>query len=509
MKQLNNRYNELICEIGRLFMTSKDMNLLLFNVIELCARYIPIERAMINIHDLSTDEIFIDVSYGYSDDEVKKGRYKVGEGIIGTVISTGETLIVPSIHDEPRFLNRTGARKDEVQKDISFICIPIKIAGETIGTISIDINLDDQNSLFEEIQLLNTLAVITAHAVKVRRDMLQMERELRAENEILKNKIYAIESPRNIIGSSRVMKELYEKIVMVAGTDSTVLILGESGTGKELIAEAIHHNSNRKDRPLIKVNIAALPHDLIESELFGYERGAFTGAFSQKKGKFESADGGTIFLDEIGDLNSHLQINLLRVLQEKTIERLGSTETLPLDVRIVAATHQDLEKKIKKNEFRSDLYYRLNVFPIFAPPLRERKADIILLADYFLEKYNSKINKKIKRISSDAIDMLSNYHWPGNVRELENCIERAVIVSNEKVIRNYHLPPSLQMAEGGTEQPRTLEEMTNLFVKEIIIDHLKVTKGNIAQAARMLGSTKRILAYKINKLGVDYHKYKN
>ncbi|MDY6969194.1 MAG: sigma 54-interacting transcriptional regulator [Spirochaetota bacterium] len=490
-------------------MSTQDMNDLLSNVLETLAKYTNIERGMINIHDLESDEIIIDVSYGYTEDEVKKGIYKVGEGIVGSVISTGEPVVVPSIIDEPRFLNRTGARKDQESKNVSFISVPIKISGETIGTISIDLINENSGSFSEVLQVLTTLSILTAHAVNNRREMLIRENKLKEENEKLKQQLSVLKTPREFVGNSRIMRDLYEKIMMVAKTDSTVLIEGESGTGKELIAEAIHFNSNRKSKPFIKVNIAALPHDLIESELFGYEKGAFTGALTQKKGRFELAQGGTIFLDEIGDLSSHLQIHLLRVLQEKTIERLGGIRTIPLNVRVITATHQNLIQKVENNEFRLDLYYRLNIFPIIAPPLRERKADILLLADHFLEKYNKKMEKNILRISSEAIDMLSNYHWPGNVRELENCIERSVIVSNEDTIRNYHLPPSLQMADDQSNHPRTLEEMTDLFVKELIIDNLKLTHGNITKAAEQLGTTKRILTYKINKLGIDYKRYRD
>jgi Nif-specific regulatory protein len=294
---------------------------------------------------------------------------------------------------------------------------------------------------------------------------------------------------------------------MVAPTASTVLVCGESGTGKELVANAIHENSPRKDGPYVRVNIAALPEGLIESELFGHEKGAFTGAAALKKGRFELAHGGTIFLDEIGDLAPHLQVKLLRVIQEKSIERLGGEKTLPLDVRIVAATHRDLEEKIVRGEFREDLYYRLNVFPLYVPPLRERKADVILLADHFLERYSREHGKTIGRISSEAIDMLAAYHWPGNVRELENCMERAVIMSGEDVIRSYHLPPSLQMARPAAA-PVTLEEMVNGFRREIIIDHLKMSRGNITSAAEMLGTTKRILTYTIHNLGIEYARYR-
>jgi Nif-specific regulatory protein len=508
METTGNKHTELISDIGRIFMSSGSLDILLKNLLEALSKYFPIVRGMINIYIQEADEIHIDVSFGYSEEQIAKGIYKSGEGITGSVIASGEPVIVPSVHEEPRFLNKTGARIDETDGNIAFICFPIKTAGETIGAISIDLSKEKNEQFSEEFEILSMISVMIAHAVNSRREMLQNERSLREENRLLKLKLNAEQKTGNMIGNSHVMNSIYEKIALVAETDSTVLITGESGTGKELIAEAIHFNSKRRDKPFIKVNIAALSQNLIESELFGHEKGAFTGAVSLKKGRFELADGGTIFLDEIGDLDPQLQVHLLRVIQERTIERVGGTSTISLDVRILAATHQDLEAKIKNNEFRSDLFYRLNVFPVYMPPLRERKTDIMLLSDFFLEKYNKKIGKSVKRISSDAIDMLTSYHWPGNVRELENCIERAVILAQEDVIRNYHLPPSLQMAEKKSERSGTLDEMTDMFVKEIIIDNLKLTKGNISQAATLLGTTKRILTYKINSLGIDFKKYR-
>ncbi|MBN2403076.1 MAG: sigma 54-interacting transcriptional regulator [Spirochaetes bacterium] len=509
MEIIRNKHIELISEIGRIFITEKDLNVLLQNVLNAMPEYFPIARGSINIYIQELDEIRIDVSYGYSEDQAAKGVYKFGEGIIGSVVASGEPVIVPSIFEEPRFLNRTGARMHpgKTEGNIAFICLPIKTEGATIGAISLDLLKNKNDSFDEEFEMLSMISVMIAHAVNSRREMLYREAELREENKQLKLELDPGAIAGTIIGNSHIMKLLYGKIMLVADTDSTVLITGESGTGKELVAEAIHNNSRRKDKPFIRVNIAALSQSLIESELFGHEKGAFTGALIQKKGRFELANGGTIFLDEIGDLNPQSQVHLLRVLQERTIERVGGTQTIPLDVRILAATHQDLDSKIKNGEFRQDLFYRLNVFPVYVPPLRERKTDILLLADHFLEKYSRKMGKSVKRISSDAIDLLMIYHWPGNVRELENCVERAVILTQEDAIRNYHLPPTLQMADKPSPLSGSLDEMTDMFEKEIIIDNLKLSKGNITQAAKTLGTTKRILTYKINKLGIDYKKY--
>jgi Nif-specific regulatory protein len=288
-----------------------------------------------------------------------------------------------------------------------------------------------------------------------------------------------------------------------------VLIRGESGTGKELAANAIHYNSPRAQQPFVKVNCAALPENLIESELFGHEKGAFTGAIRQKPGKFELANKGTIFLDEVGSVGLDVQVKLLRVLQEREFERVGGYHTLKTDIRIIAATSKNLEQAVEEGTFRSDLYYRLNVFPIYMPPLRERKTDILLLADFFLEKYARENRKDIRRLSTPAIDMLMQYHWPGNVRELENSIERAVLLCDGGVIHSYHLPPTLQTGqESDTIPALSLEESVANLEREMIIDALKNTQGNMARAAKLVHITERKFTYKANKYGVHYRAYR-
>ena len=301
---------------------------------------------------------------------------------------------------------------------------------------------------------------------------------------------------------------MYEQMAQVATTNTTVLIRGESGTGKEMVAHAIHYNSPRANKPFVKVSCAALPDSLIESELFGYEKGAFTGAEQRKKGRFELAEGGTLFLDEIGDINLTTQVKLLRVLQEREFERLGSTETIKVNVRMIAATNKDMERAIAAGTFREDLYYRLNVFAIFVPPLRERKADLLLLVDHFLEKFSHEHKKSIKRISTPAIDMLMSYHWPGNVRELENTLERAVLMCDGQVVHGHHLPPSLQTAEAsGTVNRVSLSDAVAGFEKDLIQDALKTTRGNRAKAARLLDTTERVLNYKVRKYTIDVRRF--
>jgi Nif-specific regulatory protein len=298
-----------------------------------------------------------------------------------------------------------------------------------------------------------------------------------------------------------------EKVFVVK---TPVLVLGETGVGKELVAQALHFKSPRAQRTFVRFNCAAVPENLAESELFGHEKGAFTGAVAQRIGRFEEADGGTLFLDEIGELSPAVQAKLLRVLQQNEFERVGSNHTLKVDIRVIAATNRDLPLMIKQGQFREDLFYRLNIFPITLPPLRERGSDIMLLADYFVGKYAERYGGKVKRISTPAIEMLMLYHWPGNVRELENVIERSVILAaDEGVIREYHLPPSLQTAESSsTSYEGTLQQRMKQMEREYILETLKTTRGNMAAAARRLGITERLMAIRVKENHIDPKRFK-
>jgi Nif-specific regulatory protein len=288
-----------------------------------------------------------------------------------------------------------------------------------------------------------------------------------------------------------------------------VLLRGESGTGKTLVAKAIHYNSRRSSEPFIAVNCSALPETLLESELFGHEKGAFTGANSLKKGRFELAEKGTLFLDEIGELSQAVQVKLLNVVQEREFQRLGGIKPIKCNVRLVTATNKDLEKAVEEGTFREDFYYRLNVFPVYLPPLRERRTDILLLAEYFLEEFAAENKKNISRISTPAIDLLMQYHWPGNVRELQNCMERAVLICDEESIKSYHLPPTLQTADSvSNENPLSLSAAVENFEREIIIDALKKEHGNQTKAAKLLDTSLRIINYKIHKYNIRPQDFK-
>jgi Nif-specific regulatory protein len=466
-------------------------------------------RGTITILHRLRNEISIEVAHGLSKSAMQKGKYKLGEGITGRVIETGNAVTIPKISQEPLFLNRTDSRKTERNQELSFICVPVKKGSQVIGALSFDMPFDESYSLKDGKKLMSVVATMVARHV-INLETIRLEKEhLREENIRLRNELENRYRITDIIGNSNKMREVYQMISQVSKSTATVLIRGESGTGKELVANSIHYNSLRSRGPFVKVNCAALPDNLIESELFGHEKGAFTGAIKQKPGKFEMANKGTIFLDEIGSVGIEVQVKLLRILQEKEFERVGGSQTIKTDVRVITATNKNLEQAVEEDTFRHDLYYRLNVFPIYMPPLRERKTDILLLVDHFLEKYARENHKTIRRFSTPAIDMLMDYHWPGNVRELENCIERAVLLCEEGVVHSYHLPPTLQTGtESDTLPVLSLEDAVANLEKEMIIDALKNTRGNITLAADVLKTTVRKFSYKANKYGVDYRHYR-
>jgi Nif-specific regulatory protein len=453
-------------------------------------------------------ELTIAAAHGLTE-RGKQTRYRLGEGITGRVAESGKPIIVPRVSHEPMFLNRAGERKNLDKQERTFICVPVVINRQSVGSLGVDLRFKRDRDYDRELHFLQVVASMIAQAINISH-LVESERDrLRDENQHLRDELRQRYDFSNIIGHSNRMRQVYEQITQVAPTNTTVLVRGESGTGKELIAHAIHYNSPRAKKPLIKVSCAALPETLIEAELFGHEKGAFTGAQERKKGRFELADGGTLFLDEIGDLSLTTQIKLLRVIQERAFERLGGTSTIKTNVRLLAATNRNLEQAIREGAFREDLYYRLNVFSIFVPPLRERKDDILLLADHFSEHYATEHRKPIKRISTPAIDMLASYHWPGNVRELENAIERAVLVCEGQVIHSYHLPPTLQTAEAsGTVAQTSLADAVDSFERELIVDALKTTRGNRAKAAKLLSTTERIMGYKVKKYGIDWKRFR-
>jgi Nif-specific regulatory protein len=537
-REKDNSSISLLAEVSRTITNENDISKVLRLVLFIMSEHMNMLRGMITILNRESGEIVINESFGLTQEEKERGRYRIGEGITGQVVKTGKSVIVPNISDEPLFLDRTRSRSKAKKDRLCFICIPIRDGTEIIGTLSadhqIDQSLSDENmkkSRIEEartdllqhyVDQLSIIAAMISQAVRLKQ--LAFEESTKngfagVSGKTNNKKVsideydedYILESvrPSNIIGNAKPMIALFKMIDKIAKTSATALILGESGVGKELVASAIHFKSRRSDKPFIKFNCAALPESIVESELFGHEKGAFTGASATRQGRFELSHTGTIFLDEVGELSLSVQAKLLRILQEKEFERVGGSKTIKTDVRVIAATNRNLEELIRNGTFREDLYYRLNIFPITVPPLRERKTDILLLADYFVEKYNALNHKGVRRISTTSIDMLMRYHWPGNVRELQNCIERAVILSEDNVIHGYHLPPTLQTAESsGTPYTGSLQQKLDAIEKEMIIEALKRTKGNMSRAAVQLGLSDRIMGLRVKKFDIDYRKFR-
>ncbi len=500
LKELTLLYN-----VSRILDTSLDMREIVSPILEQLNENMNMHYGTLTLLNRKTGDILIEAAHGLSPQQARQGRYKLGEGVTGKVILTGEAIVIPVKSESPLILDKTKRGK---RADTSFICVPIKVGQEVVGALSVDRLFEPNVDLKEDMRLLTIISSLIAQAVKLRRAAQEEKERLEEENQRLRQELRDRFRPSNIIGNSHEMQGVYDQIAQVSKSNATVLILGETGTGKELVAHAIHYNSDRSDKPFVKAHCAALPENLIESELFGHVKGAFTGALSDRKGRFELAHGGTLFLDEIGDIPVSIQIKLLRVLQEREFERVGATQTTKVNVRLIAATNRNLQEMVAQGKFREDLYYRLNVFPIFVPALRTRKADVVLLADHFLEKYAKDTGKKVRRLSSAVIDMLMSYHWPGNVRELENCIERAVLVAEGDVIHPYHLPPTLQTAEtSGTETKGSLKDLVEKYEHDLLVDSLKSARGNMAAAARNLQTTQRIFGYKVHNYNIDPKRY--
>ncbi len=489
-------------EIARVLSHSMELKDQLQETLDILSSRLGMERGMISILDLQTGEAWLDVARGV-DIETGTICYRPGEGITGKVAQTGRPMAIANLGHETHFLDRTGARKSLDRAELAFLCVPIFYQGRCVGVMSADKLAHQVEEMGEELEILSAVAELLGKVVHFR--------AVEEENRRLRRMLAEARRPiTTIIGRSKVIHEVLRLIDQVADTNTTVLIAGETGTGKELVAKAIHENSRRRKAPLVQVNCAAMPDTLLESELFGHEKGAFTGAITRRRGRFEEAQGGTVFLDEVGELSPIAQAKLLRVLQEREFQPLGSSRTVKVDVRVVTATNKDLETEVAQGNFRQDLFYRLNVFPIFLPPLRERGPDILLLADYFVLKYAGEFGKDIKRVTTSAIDLLMSYHWPGNVRELENCVERAVLLSQDGSVDSWHLPPTLQMKPQGMQNVSRgkLEALTSAFERDLITDALKDVRGNQSQAARLLGTTKRIIQYKVEKYGIDPRRFR-
>ena len=492
---------ELLYKISSILNQTLDFESVAHPILEVVESTMGVEHATLTLYNRHTGEISIEIAEGLSSRQARKGRYKVGEGITGRVVETGKPIIIPSVAKDPDFLDRTGRGKTE---DKAFLCVPVIMEHQVIGAFSADVQNPVENELPEKLRLLEIIAQMLAAAVKLRREAREENEILKAENERMAMELKARFQPDNIIGKTPEMQQVYTQIDQVAKSPLPALIVGEVGTGKGLVAEAIHFRSDRNLGPFVRVHCAALPESVLDRELFGSEKGALVGVVNEAPGRVEQAEGGTLFLDEVAELTPNLQIKLLRLLQQGEMERVGARFPKKVNVRVICATTKNLQQMVSDGTFREDLYYQLHIVPIYVPPLRKRRTDIVLLADYFVEHYCRMVGKNVRRLARGTIEMLMSYPWPGNVRELENAIERAVLLTEEDVIYPHHFPPTIQTDEtSGTPVSGNLKLMVEAYERDIICDALKSSKGKMAAAARSLSTTPRILTYKIKQLGID------
>jgi Nif-specific regulatory protein len=493
-----------ILQVSQVLTSSFDLEYNLYAVMQILANQLEMQRGCVFLLDPPSCELKIVSAFGLSKDEIQRGTYRIGEGIVGRVIESGEAMFIPNIGLEPKFLNKTASRPQK--SGISFLCLPIELDGKVLGVITVDrIYTEQRGNVDDDLRVLSIIASLMAQFVKLWELFRKAEKECGDLRLLLKEKF----SLPNIVGQTPTFQQVLKTVRKVAATDTTVLLLGESGTGKELIAQTLHYQSRRAKQGFVPVNLAALPENLIEAELFGVEKGAFTGATARRIGRFEKADQGTIFLDEIGELPLNLQVKLLRVLQEKSFERIGSSENITVDARVVAATHRNLQAEVAAGRFREDLYWRLNVVPIVIPPLRARSGDIALLLDHYVQKFNRLHDRRV-RFSDDAVEILRGYHWPGNVRELANLAEHLVIMAEKPVIAEVDLPPQV-LAKTTPAQALVMDKcMTTKLPHQIehlereqIIRALKESNGIQQKASRALGMTPRQLGYRIRKYRLD------
>ncbi|URA09796.1 sigma 54-interacting transcriptional regulator [Thermospira aquatica] len=506
---------EILIEISQLIEKKIDLQDIFDSVMNILGERIHIDRGMLVLFEPEqSDKLSIFAGYRLTSEECERGIYRVGEGIIGGVVATGEPQSIPNIHEESRFLNRLKIKRDK-EKPISFIAVPLKLEGLTLGVLAIEKEYDNKTYLKDLESMLFLVGQILSNKVRLARTFQQEKASLLEENLTLKKELEKNYTFHHIVGKNAKMRAVFELIHTVADTNASVLILGESGTGKELVARALHYNSSRKDKPFVSINCASIPENLLESELFGYKKGAFTGANTDKKGLFLVANGGTLFLDEIGDMPFALQAHLLRALQEREISPLGSETKIPIDVRIVAATNKVLKNLVKEKKFREDLYYRLNVIEIQLPPLRERKDDIPLLVRHFIQKVAQRENRSQVEISEEALIALMNYSWPGNVRELENSIERAFILAQGRRIELHHIAPFLtteeeqrifslsewikSFLENAAYNGQVYEKVIGEVERELIHQALLINDRNKVKTADFLGINRNTLRTKIDQ----------
>jgi Nif-specific regulatory protein len=523
-----------IYEIGKILSSSLELSKTLRQVLNVVSAHFNMQRGMVLA---SSDNIHLSVisSVGFSKEEEARGKFQIGEGITGRIFQTGVPAVIPSVAKEPLFLNRTGAHRALEGKPISFLGVPIKVGRDCIGVLSFERSIEHKWRGFgDDLQLLNMVANLIGQTMRLHQQVATDREVLIEEKSRLQKELAGKYSINNVIGQSKRMQEVFADVHMAAPGKSTILIRGESGTGKEVIARSIHFLSTRKEKPFIKVNCAALSETLLESELFGHEKGAFTGALQERKGRFEQANGGTLFLDEIGDVSSGFQVKLLRVLQEREFERVGGNKTIKVDVRLICATNRNLEEAVKSGEFRSDLYFRINVISIMLPALRDRRDDIPLLVENIIARFNRDNSTKVG-ITPEAMHVLSNCHWPGNVRELENCVERFATMSRSNLIREVDIPcqtnqclsstlwqyqptgtvipiapiaPEPKAPEHVHSSPEPIDnEPKSMTEREQLVSAMERSGWVQAKAARILNLTPRQMGYALRKYNIEVKRF--
>jgi len=530
-----------LIEISKVVTTTLDLNEIFEGIMVTIDKSLRLEKGSIVLYNKEEGLLRIVAASGLSQEEVEKGTYQPGEGITGKVFESGEPMIIESVANHPDFLNRVGylSHFKHDPHNVSLLCAPILSEQNILGVVNAFIVQTKHTDLKSYLDFLQVVASITSQSIKIQNLVEEAKKEISRENIQLKRELKNKYKFGTLIGKATAMEKMFEKIQLVADSRASVLITGESGTGKEMIANAIHYNSTRSENPFVKINCAAIPENLLESELFGHKKGSFTGAVSDKKGKFELADTGTIFLDEIGEMDLNLQSKLLRVLQEREIEAVGSTKAKKVDVRIIAATNAELEQLVSEKKFRADLFYRLNVVKINTPALRERSEDIPLLISHFLDKYSKENNKNIKGISREASRLLLKYRWPGNVRELENVIERAVVLSQDELLteddfsdlvisvdqnteqmvevttvnpaENQGHPEALDLTSGKLTpgqldnlDGRAMEIVVNEVESRLIQYAMKKFRYTKTRVAKYLGINRNTLDKKIKELNIEY-----
>lgn len=503
---LPNRELGLLFNISRLMAEVGPIEQRLEKSLRLLQQYLHLERCVIYTIDEGERELRIFASHGLTRTQEVMATFKIGEGATGVAAKSREPVVVENVHNNMLFLNKTGARS---MHDISYVAVPMIMQDTVLGVLSANLTKDSRITFDETIKILTIVSSIFSQFKYSQRVIDEQQTRLDSQNTYYKQEIMGDREFDKIVGDSDQIQQVFHTIGKIAPSKATVLVRGETGTGKELVASAIHNLSHRKNGPFIKLNCAAIAESLLESELFGHEKGAFTDAVGQRKGRFELADGGTLFLDEIGDISSALQVKLLRVLQEQEFERIGGSKTIQVDVRIVAATNRDLEKMVADGKFREDLFYRLNVIPIQLPPLRSRGGDVILLAEHFLEKFN-KMHHCNVQFSVEEKETLLGYDWPGNIRELENTMERIVLLSeNGRVDQGvlHSLLPT-RSKESGVRAVKsmptglTTKEELEEIEKQAIIKALQECNFVKIKAAKKLGISNRQIGYKIKKYGI-------